>query len=116
AWGPLKFCVHGTSEWTILTGDSMVAVANLPVMEKAPIGVDAVSSGSRPLWGMPPRPAETSVTYTGRVPSKATSQPSSTLTAIQVARPCGARPVVSGSPTGAPQGVWVLGVGITAPP
>jgi hypothetical protein len=39
-------------------GATMVAVANLPVILKTPTGVDAVSSGSLPGTGIPPRPGE----------------------------------------------------------
>src|SRR5688572_21086578 len=62
AWGPLKFWVQGTSPCTIgVVEDSIVAVANLPVMKKRPVGVLAVETGSRSPTGVPPRPAEMSV-------------------------------------------------------
>src|SRR6187551_1278185 len=94
--------------------DSMVAVLNLPPIAKRPVGVLAVSKGSLFGCGAPPRPAEIIVAYLGTVPSNATSQPPRMLASIQVPRPTRACPVVSGCPTGAPQGVVLLGVGTTA--
>ncbi len=61
ACGPWKFCAYGTSEWMNSPGATIVAVANLPVIGYAPAGVDAVSIGSRPRSGRPPRPGEISV-------------------------------------------------------
>src|SRR5690606_16421385 len=69
AWGPLKFWVQGTSEWMYSPGASIVAVANLPLIGNVPVGVEAVSIGSLPGTGVPPRPGEISVTYTGVLPS-----------------------------------------------